>query len=469
MVDYLKKLDGTGRKPRDIQIDYLKHISAQLDKTKIHVLNGPPGVGKSMIGRAIQIAHHDCAIISPSNQLVDQYCATYEELNAIKGKDRYETEQEYRKARKAGLHSPNVFNPLSYYYYYLTQTGAIKPSVVVIDEAHKLADMLLMTIAKSFPIGYYGIPKDFNDVEFFDWVTKTTTKLAPFANELSGRKARFGAMFQQLKILQEYLTNNLDKVEIFYEMKENYRTKKDEEHLTVKPLVVPYDLMNTIFGTRTRYFLFSGSITDYHIRELFPNELKMDYVAYEPLAPVENTPIIVDPIPKAQRKDPKSIADKIREIYIKEGRPNTMVHLSYALAKKVAPFLLDINPIVHNNKDKEYKLDVFKKKGGLLLASGMAEGVDLPGDLCRLIIVPCLLWPNKGDQAVQKRLALPNGQFWYVLETVMTFVQQIGRGVRGPDDACKTYVLDCMFKSTISKPAIDKRLSQKFKDSIRSV
>ena len=83
-----------------------------------------------------------------------------------------------------------------------------------------------------------------------------------------------------------------------------------------------------------------------------------------------------------------------------------------------------------------------------------------------MILIPCLLWPNKGDQAVKKRLALPNGQFWYTLETIMTLVQQVGRGVRGETDSCMTIVFDCMLESTIRKKAIKDRLTKGFFNSV---
>lgn len=463
MKEFIKVLDGSGKPPRDIQIDYLTHLQTQLGNTRIHALNAPPGVGKSYMARTIQRTFHDCAILSPNNLLVDQYCDTYKELNAIKGKDYYDDIKDYHKARELGESSPNVFNPLSYYYYYLNRPHLSKPNVVVIDEAHKLGEMLLMTIAKSFSVDYYSIPLDLTETEFVEWLNKSVKSLAPFADSVSGKRAKFSSIYSQLKIMQEYLTSNLHKVKIFYEMKDDWRKKNSPKmHLTVQPLTIPFELMDTIFGAHARIILFSGSLTDYHIKELFPQESKVDFVQYEPLAPIENWPIINTPIRKVDRKNPKVIAAKIRQLYLAENKPNTLVHLSYAMAKQVASYLKDLKPITHDKDNKMSQLEVFKKKGGLILASGMAEGVDLPGDLCRLIIIPCLLWPNKGDEAVAKRLALPNGQFWYVLETVMTLVQQVGRGVRGPEDACKTYILDCMLKDTINKKAIKDRLSKKF-------
>ena len=68
------------------------------------------------------------------------------------------------------------------------------------------------------------------------------------------------------------------------------------------------------------------------------------------------------------------------------------------------------------------------------------------------------------DQSVKKRMALSNGQEWYQLETMMITLQQIGRGVRGPDDACQTYILDHMMAPLLQ--ATRKHLTNGFKQSI---
>jgi Rad3-related DNA helicase len=201
------------------------------------------------------------------------------------------------------------------------------------------------------------------------------------------------------------------------------------------------------------------------MQELFPDEDAIDFISYEPLAPIENRPIYYTPLPKDSRKDPKTIAAEIKRLYLAKNKPNTMIHVSYQMAKQLAPLLKDLKVIVHDKETKQEALERFRAKGGIMLASGMAEGVDLPGDQCRLLIIPLLLYPNLGDSAVKKRMVLKDGSLWYALTTMMTTVQQLGRGVRSATDSCETYMLDCRFPNLINTTG--KYLTQGLKNSIK--
>lgn len=447
MNKFLELLDGTGKEPRQIQVDYLNHLESKLGTHNIHIMEGPPGVGKSFLARTIQRRFSpNCAILTNNNLLVDQYTETYPELNGVKGKDFYPSKGEYIRARKLADEKDSVFNPLSFYYYHLLKRRregiTNKPSVVIIDEAHRLADMLLLTIDQSLPCHYYKIPKNLDDKGFLKWLKTYTEKLEKFHGSETKVGAKLSAQYEKLKIMYDYLKDNLANVKTFYEMKENSKGI-EQLHMCIRPIELPVGLLDTIFEG-ARMILFSGSFTRMHARELFP-DTEVDYVQYEPLAPKENMPILYRPINKVDRNNIKVIAQTIRNIYINEGRPNTLVHVTYGASMQLAMELKDLNPITHTKEDKIEKVEEFKQRGGIMLGCGMAEGVDLPGDYCRLLIIPKLLYPNKGDQAVAKRLALPNGNEWYSIETAMTTVQQLGRGVRGQHDACTSYILDYTF------------------------
>lgn len=449
MNDFIKTKDGSGYDPRDIQVNYFEHLDSKMSTHRIHGLSGPPGIGKSYIARTIQRTLPGTSIITTNNLLVDQYCDTYKELNAVKGKDYFYTEGDYRAAQDKAVYTPSVFNPLSFYYFHLRNPSVAKPRTVIIDEAHNLGQMLLLTINKSLQCEYYGIPKDLDDIGLLKWLDTQVGRLhGVYTKKPTGNKriTTLNSQYEQLRILRDYLKDNLKTVKTFYEKKEDKRGRV-KEYLTVQPLVMPANLLTTIFGKNTRMILMSGSLTPFHLNELYPYESKIDYINYEPLAPKENAPVHHVPMSFADRRDPKAVADKIRRIYEAEGKPNTLVHVSYAFAKELKPYLK--SAIYHDADTKLKQLQKFKDQGGMLIASGMAEGVDLPGDLCRLIIIPLLLFPNKGDQAVYKRLALPGGQEWYNLTTIMTTLQQCGRGVRGATDACNTFVFDPYFPNLI--------------------
>ena len=115
MPSFLATGDGTTNQPRAEQRAYLEHLSAVWDNKRYFGLQAPPGIGKSYIARTIQRTVSNTAIITINNALVDQYAASYPDLNTLKGKDYYENEIELRRARERAEVQDTVFNPLSFY------------------------------------------------------------------------------------------------------------------------------------------------------------------------------------------------------------------------------------------------------------------------------------------------------------------------------------------------------------------
>jgi Rad3-related DNA helicase len=111
---------------------------------------------------------------------------------------------------------------------------------------------------------------------------------------------------------------------------------------------------------------------------------------------------------------------------------NTIIHVTYSLGlqlSKVFPSFL-----VNTDKNKLKIIEKFKTKGGVWLASGCSEGLDLPGDICRLNLIPIVQMPNLADEWVKKRKAIRGGRQWYILLAIKQLQQQVGRSTRGATD-----------------------------------
>jgi Rad3-related DNA helicase len=109
-----------------------------------------------------------------------------------------------------------------------------------------------------------------------------------------------------------------------------------------------------------------------------------------------------------------------------------------SMSKKLKPFVPGC--MTNTPEDKREILDKFKATGGLWLASGCAEGLDLPGKLCELTLIPILPSPNIEDPIYKRRLALPLGQEEYDIRVLKTVQQQSGRATRNPNDYSLTVV-----------------------------
>lgn len=87
----------------------------------------------------------------------------------------------------------------------------------------------------------------------------------------------------------------------------------------------------------------------------------------------------------------------------------------------------------------------------ILLAPSLSHGIDLYDDLCRVIVICKVPYPNLGDKQVSARLHSKNGNLWYRVQAVRNIVQMSGRGMRHEDDYCETYILDKQFVSNLWK------------------
>jgi Rad3-related DNA helicase len=475
-MTYLKTLDGTGRKPFPIQIEFLEWLQKQTSRVVAAQL--PPGTGKSLIVRSIQRAT-GAAVITPSNILVNQYAGTYPDVNVLKGQAHYECPERgvscaevkalkmkpckdcvYRGCRRAALEAEATFyNPMSLYY--LTQDESFeRPAVTVVDEAHKLFDMLLLVAGKTFTEDKYRLPTSDHLIDVITWLKEQKAK--------TGRLSEHHATKEQHAKAARLVTEqaSIERVMTFLEREpENYsiafgtdkrRNGTTVAALIITPLLPPRELVERVLGTG-RVILLSGTLSRMDAAFLSLG----DEAAYIDMA---------SPIPAVQRQvlyRPKTY-ERTEELYQhmlalhEEFGGPTLVHVTYGLAAKI--LALHPKAMTCTKETKEKVVASFKEHGGLFFASGCAEGLDLPDGQCRLNIIPILPRPNVGDSAVKKWLAQPGGSQRYDLETLRTFQQQVGRSTRHVKDWSVTVCCDPRLPRLTDKNRAD--ISKSFMDSI---
>ena len=117
-----------------------------------------------------------------------------------------------------------------------------------------------------------------------------------------------------------------------------------------------------------------------------------------------------------------------------------------------APEEIQSRMLLYNGSQAKQELILYHKSTDnptILIGPTLAEGIDLPGDECRFIIMMKMPYPYLGDNLVKAKMELfPN---WYENETAKTIIQAIGRGNRYEDDWCITYILDGCFTSLYNK------------------
>lgn len=472
------RLDGTGRDLREVQVHIRDSLQRAWKQDKRHiVVEAVVASGKSLIARMVQLEHNGF-IVTPQNILIEQYTKDYPTLNWWWGKHNFKCSDHpdnkvscaykmetlklpacancplVKNRLKAMNGEHTIFNPLSLYYLRkrARKMGEelVMPEVIVVDEAHAVLRMIMQMSGKDFDVSEEAFPEELTKgYNLVPWLQKK----ADAALEMAQAYESTGEYDKQLKFEKEYerylpVIDGVENDEAQYSLLYNHEKQKIE----VRPLYAPQSVVKEIFGD-ARLILLSGTMFHPDIVELLGTD---DYHLIKPPNPIPETqrPVIFAPTQYAVNKDCdlSDLACDIERIIDMFGRnERTIVHVPYSWSQGIADAMTR-SVITHDKTNKKQALEQFKQTAdGVLIASGMAEGIDLKGDLCRLNIIPKILWPNLADQHVEKRKAQPGGELWYDLEALKILLQQIGRSTRSPEDWSITVIMDSGFARLINR------------------
>ena len=471
MIDFLKQFDGTDKTPRDVQKRGLEWIAENLPSTEVLVVKCPVGGGKSAMSVAIQHVTK-APIITPSNILIDQYGKDYPQINSLKGKSHYSCADgiscedmanvlkqspcpdcPYQACRSTAIAGEATFyNPMSLYYASRDKNW-VKPRFMVVDESHQLGSMILMMSGKKFDSERFDFDDRVRSVPvLLGWLKDQAKKMYALENFYKSKDPRRAAEIAQeragINYTRQGLEEDPDNYAVWIEMGKKRGRKVRQLH--VKPIRPPKFIADAMLSAE-RVVLFSGTMFAHDIEELLPGKAYKILDLPSPI-PRERRPIVYSPVPFKMnyRTDPAKIAEEIRNVLRKHPGENTIIHVSYAMSKNLLPHLPEAT-ISNTAEDKIEMVEKFKKDGGVFLAAGCAEGIDLKGDMCRVNIIPKLLYPNMNDPVVKKRMAQADGDAWVNLETLKVTIQQAGRSTRSEKDHSTCYVLDPGFLWRVKK------------------
>lgn len=121
---------------------------------------------------------------------------------------------------------------------------------------------------------------------------------------------------------------------------------------------------------------------------------------------------------------------------------------SYDIAKRLydlAPLEIKQRMLIYNgSREKNTMIKIHQMSSNtILLGPTLNEGIDLPGDECRFIIIMKMPYPNLGDRYVKEKVQI--FPLWYNSTTSNEIIQGIGRGIRYNGDWCVTYIFDACF------------------------
>jgi len=472
-----------GRTPRpgsqSKALDQLANIDA-----KYILLSAPVGSGKSLIGLAAAAGAESAFIVAPQNVLLEQYAREFPDVPMVKGRSHYhctwaggmpcdvasETHeaqhtkncQNYIPARNDFWGAPISVTNLHYACFARCPDEFWRNAhrrLLVVDECHGLEPMLLSLFhirvlrkdaeALQIHFGQKDVQLLFND--YVSRVGRDTdadnARLKELVPDIQQRD-RIKSTARKLAGLGQRDAAN------------PWHVERDSHSVSCRPLFAR-KLALRILDKADRVLFMSGTPGKAHnffsnlgiepcedtavveVDSDFPRGYGFELVKNSPFVTSANLPttlpILVDCCAQAMRETPTSkglilcasypLANQLTASLRKEFASRILTHTSGTRDSAVAEHRRRTDPTV-------------------LIGVNMHEGLDLPDDLGRFLVIPKVLYTGR-DSWINEREKLDPG--YYGRQTAARMVQACGRVVRGREDWARIYILDSNFWNVLKQ------------------
>lgn len=469
------------------QIRATLEVMAAFEDSDMVVLDAPTGSGKTVIAETVRLLRQQRGLyVCHGKELQDQFAEDFGYARVVKGRANYPTQRKPRRFPLVScddcewsVASPDCgwCNSKRQCPYEVAKVRALKADVAVLNSTYTLTewngpgrfsgrDMVVLDEADTFESvvqQWISVYVSARRMAKFGWEPPKRVTVAACWEEwldehtplVEGRgrveedekeRKRLDRLVGQMRKVRDGLARGLP-----------YAFTGRGGNVEFKPVVVDDYCEEAVWKHGTKWLLMSATVVSSStlLRGLgYTSSFRT--VTMNSSFPSTNRPVHVKPIANMSRKGRDDRFERMAcavldEVEREPGR--VVVHtVSYDLAGVISGRLRGgTRREVYSYRmasERASAISEFKRVGGSILVAPSADrGIDLPDDLCRLIIVAKVPYPNLGDRMVSMRMHMGReGQTWYTVETVRTVVQMAGRGVRHKEDWCKTVILDSQFK-----------------------
>jgi hypothetical protein len=441
----------------------LKWLEENWNSCDVFAICSPVGSGKTALARAIQV-ETGAVVLAPENVLVKQALETYPDINYLIGRKHYTCHKDktlscedkyllrgesvcskcqYTSARKrAMLGEATMFNPISYYYVNQHPDWAT-PEVIVVDEAHKLNELLELISGEEFGVTFKP-PAGMDQMELVAWLEEQEVKFLKIVLLSEGRQAvKYNMTLQKIRRVKRCIQENPEQY---------YHEDSGTGELIVKPMTIPKTLRDEVLKCK-KLILMSASLYKSDVSKFTDKPYK--YIELDSPISEERRRIIIDPGPMefTWETSPFVVAQWIKRVIEKYPNRNTIIHVSYSWNERLKSLLPEV--LTNTKENKAKVLEKFKKHGGIWLASGCAEGIDLHDELCTLNIIPILPRANIEDRLVRRKMSKKGGVEEYEINVIKKVQQMAGRSTRNEQDFSTVVLSSKAFLGLVDKHKAD--------------